>query len=198
MLHTARPSEFIPQSASALHESPVRGAPVIIVEQRPAAQLWPAAQRVPQAPQLFTSVVGSTHAVPHIMRGALQVPLLEQVLFTHSCPDGHGLLQRPQCVALKRVSRHVPLQLVSVATGQPPGRVSVGIEGTSAPVGTSATRASTIELASRRTIGSSIAHALEAATAMPPTTPAQRLDHPFITPSTPARGSFATAPIAME
>lgn len=47
--------------------------PVEEVWQRPAAQVCPVAQRTPQTPQLARSVLVSTQAAPHIVRGAAQV-----------------------------------------------------------------------------------------------------------------------------
>lgn len=51
-------------------------APLVLPPtQRPAEQVWPAEQEMPQAPQLLASVLMSTHTEPHIRRGAVQVAL---------------------------------------------------------------------------------------------------------------------------
>jgi len=67
----------------------------------PAVQVCPAVQTVPHAPQFSRSVCMSTHAVPHIVLGALHgtplsiTPPIVQWLDSHS-PFG-GLHRAPHC-----------------------------------------------------------------------------------------------------
>jgi hypothetical protein len=80
--------------------------------QAPAAQLWPAPQVLPQAPQLATLVWVSTHAplqltVPPVQPPRMHTPPAQTV------PRMHGLAQPPQLLASACTSTHAPPHEVS-------------------------------------------------------------------------------------
>jgi hypothetical protein len=64
-------------------------------------------QALPHAPQLLTSVVLSTHEMPHIE------PRHSHVLLKHSFPFVHALPQEPQFASLQLMSVQEPLQQLS-------------------------------------------------------------------------------------
>lgn len=89
-----------------VHVPPAREVPVEVVWQRPEVQVCPVAQRVPQAPQLVVSVVVSTHAVPHMVRGDAQVLPPKQSPIEQVCPVAQRLLQKPQLLTSLMTSIH--------------------------------------------------------------------------------------------
>jgi hypothetical protein len=64
---------------------------------------WVAEQRVPQAPQLLESVVGSTHVPLHRRRGAVHV-VLAQVPMVQVSPGPQRRPQAPQLFSSVRMS----------------------------------------------------------------------------------------------
>jgi B12-binding domain/radical SAM domain protein len=111
------------QSDSARHDGghiPAGGV------HRPAEQVSPALQRVPQAPQLLVSVCVLTHEPPHevVPDAQAQRPPEQPV------PELHGLLQRPQWSALVLVSVSQPLDALLSQLSRGAVHVSPGVSGT--------------------------------------------------------------------
>ncbi|MFO0560349.1 MAG: hypothetical protein U0269_20195 [Polyangiales bacterium] len=76
-----------------------------------AAALGPAEQTRPHIPQLFTSVVASTHETipPLVQRMLGSGQSKRHVPAPHICPAGHALPHAPQFIGLDRVSASQPL-----------------------------------------------------------------------------------------
>jgi hypothetical protein len=88
--------------------------PVQTAVQTPPAQVWPAPQAVPQAPQFVESVSSRTQALPQGEKGAVHaIPHLPAL---HTAPPfggtGQALLQAPQLAAFEVRSTHAPLHVV--------------------------------------------------------------------------------------
>ena len=72
---------------------------------KPLVQLWPDAQTVPQAPQLFGSLLMAVQTPLHVVCPASH----PQAPPEHSCPDGHLLPQAPQLFRSELMSMQVLL-----------------------------------------------------------------------------------------
>ena len=77
-----------------------------------ATHVWLLVQAIPQAPQLFESLVVSMQVPLQIMPAQAWQPLAEQCW-----PEGQTIPQLPQLLSLWVVSTQVPLQFVLLCAG---------------------------------------------------------------------------------
>jgi hypothetical protein len=74
----------------------------------PLEHVCPAAQRLPQPPQLVASERGSVHEPEHSMRGAVQPGMIAMHVPAVQVPESQRLPQEPQLFASLRVSTQAP------------------------------------------------------------------------------------------
>ena len=91
--------------------------------QVPATHVWPMPQIRPHAPQLRTSVAGSTQVPLHSSRGAMHEAAVEQTPATQARPDMHALPQRPQWGELVASAISQPLASVTSQSPKPAAQV---------------------------------------------------------------------------